>query len=98
MFTSQAFEGNRRGLVFDKPVIDSTLNGTPSKMASPKSFGHTGFTGAFVWADPKYNMVFVFLCNSTFPDRSRMLMKLDVRTKIHDEFYKAMENDGIVFD
>ncbi|MBQ5539317.1 MAG: YegS/Rv2252/BmrU family lipid kinase [Bacteroidales bacterium] len=98
MFTSQAFEGNRRGLVFDKPVIDSTLNGTPSKMASPKSFGHTGFTGAFVWADPKYNMVFVFLCNSTFPDRSRMLMKLDVRTKIHDEFYKAMENGGIVFD
>jgi YegS/Rv2252/BmrU family lipid kinase len=98
LFTSQAFEGNRRGLVFDKPVIDSTLNGTPSKMASPESFGHTGFTGTFVWADPKYNMVFVFLCNSTFPNRGKMLTKLDVRTKIHDRFYKAVIKNGIIFD
>lgn len=97
LFTSQAFEGNRRGLVFDKPVIDSTLNGTPSKMASQKSFGHTGFTGGFVWADPDNGLLFVFLTNSTFPKRGTMLSKLDVRTKIHDEMYNAVKTDDIIF-
>ncbi|MBP5681877.1 MAG: serine hydrolase [Bacteroidales bacterium] len=87
LFTSQAFEGNRRGLVFDKPVIDTTLNGTPSKQASHLSFGHTGFTGPFVWADPRNRLILVFLTNSTYPNRSMTITKLDLRTKIHDVFY-----------
>lgn len=88
LFTSQAFEGNRRGLVFDKPVIDTTLNGTPSKMASHLSFGHSGFTGPFVWADPKNNLIFIFLTNSVYPNRSMLIAKLDLRTKLHDVFYR----------
>ena len=88
LFTSQAFEGNRRGLVFDKPVIDTTLNGTPSKMASRASFGHTGFTGPFVWADPRNHLILIFLTNSIYPNRSMLITKLDLRTKIHDVFYK----------
>ncbi|MCR5454490.1 MAG: serine hydrolase [Bacteroidales bacterium] len=87
LFTSQQFENNRRGLVFDKPVIDTTLNGTPSKMASHDSFGHTGFTGPFVWADPQNKLILVFLCNSVYPNRSFTITKLDLRTKIHDVFY-----------
>ncbi len=87
IFTSQAFEGNRRGLVFDKPVIDTTLNGTPSRKASYESFGHTGFTGTFVWADPKNNLILIFLCNSVHPNRSFMITRLDLRTKLHDIFY-----------
>ena len=98
LFTSRAFEDNRRGLVFDKPVIDSTLNGTPSKMASEKSFGHSGFTGTFVWADPENGLLFVFLTNSTFPDRSPMISRLDVRTKIHDELYAAVKNNEILYE
>ncbi|MBO4771720.1 MAG: serine hydrolase [Bacteroidales bacterium] len=88
LFTSQAFEGNRRGLVFDKPVIDTTLNGTPSKMASRASFGHTGFTGPFVWADPHNHLILIFLTNSIYPNRTMLITKLDLRTKIHDVFYK----------
>ncbi len=88
LFTAQAFDGNRRGLVFDKPVIGISLNGTPSRMASRSSFGHTGFTGTFVWADPGNRLVFVFLCNRTYPDRGNMLSQLNVRTKIHDVFYR----------
>ena len=87
LFTSQQFENNRRGLVFDKPVIDTTLNGTPSKMASRASFGHTGFTGPFVWADPQNKLILVFLTNSIYPNRSMLITKLDLRTKIHDVFY-----------
>ena len=87
LFTSQQFENNRRGLVFDKPVIDTTLNGTPSKMASRASFGHTGFTGPFVWADPQNKLILVFLTNSIYPNRTMLITKLDLRTKIHDVFY-----------
>lgn len=87
LFTSQAFEGNRRGLVFDKPVIDTTLNGTPSKKASHSSFGHTGFTGPFVWADPSNKLILIFLTNSVYPRRNMMITRLDLRTKIHDVFY-----------
>lgn len=86
-FTTQAFPDNRRGLVFDKTPLDTAINGTPSKMASRLSFGHTGFTGSFTWADPENGLLIVFLCNSTFPCRSTLISKLDVRTKIHDQLY-----------
>jgi CubicO group peptidase (beta-lactamase class C family) len=72
---------------FDKPVIDTTLNGTPSKRASRASYGHTGFTGPFVWADPQNKLILVFLTNSIYPNRSMLITKLDLRTKIHDVFY-----------
>lgn len=86
-FTTQAYPDNRRGLVFDKTPLDTAINGTPSKMASRLSFGHTGFTGSFTWADPENGLLIVFLCNSTFPSRSTLISKLDVRTKIHDQLY-----------
>jgi len=88
LFTAQAFDGNRRGLVFDKPLLDTSLNGTPSKLASRRSFGHMGFTGTFVWADPDNGLIFVFLCNRTYPDRGNMLSRLNVRTQLHDIFYQ----------
>ncbi len=89
LFTSQAFDGNRRGLVFDKPLLDPTLNGTPSPRASKQSYGHTGFTGSLVWADPRNKLLLIFLCNSTFPCRSTMLSRLNVRTQLHDIFYNS---------
>lgn len=88
LFTAQAFPGNRRGLVFDKQLLDTSLNGTPSKQASYASFGHTGFTGTFVWADPENGLIFVFLCNRTFPNRGNALSALNVRTQLHDIFYR----------
>ena len=41
--------GNRRGLGWDKPVIDGTPTGPVCPEASPKSFGHTGFTGIILY-------------------------------------------------
>ncbi len=60
---------NRRGLGFDKPMLDNAElpldEAYPSPLASPKSFGHSGFTGTFVWADPENRLTFIFL-NITF--------------------------------
>lgn len=85
---------NRRGIGFDMPPIDSNYKyRTPGKSASNDSFGHTGFTGTFAWADPEQELVVVFLSNRVHPDSANsQLMKLNIRTKIHELFYKAIEN------
>jgi CubicO group peptidase (beta-lactamase class C family) len=83
---------NRRGLGFDKPPIEEHPRfRTPGESASPESFGHTGFTGTFAWADPANELVVVFLSNRVHPDASNpLLMRLNIRTNIHELFYKAV--------
>jgi len=83
---------NRRGLGFDKPLLDnanrSLDDAYPAPSASPESFGHSGFTGTFVWADPKYQLVFIFLSNRVHPSRThRNLYDLNIRTSLHEVFY-----------
>ncbi|MDO9039874.1 MAG: serine hydrolase, partial [Bacteroidota bacterium] len=62
---------NRRGLGFDKPNpgIQGIKNKFPAADASPESFGHTGFTGIFTWADPQNQLLFIFLSNRVYPSR-----------------------------
>jgi len=94
-FTSVQFpkNDNRRGLGFDKPPIDPLeKKRMPSKSASKSSFGHSGFTGTFAWADPENKLVFIFLSNRVHPDsKINMLSKLEIRTKLHDLFYQAVK-------
>lgn len=82
---------NRRGLGFDKPVLDKNEEGPTCRSASLKSFGHTGFTGTYAWADPENNLVYIFLSNRTWPDGSEnKLAKLNIRTKIQQVLYDAV--------
>jgi beta-glucosidase-like glycosyl hydrolase/CubicO group peptidase (beta-lactamase class C family) len=84
-------ENNRRGLAFDKPEPDPRKDGPCSKLASPESFGHSGFTGTFVWADPKYKLVYVFLSNRIHPDAgNKRIVEMSVRSKVQDFLYKAL--------
>ncbi|WP_372946531.1 serine hydrolase, partial [Muriicola sp.] len=58
-----------------------------------ESFGHSGFTGTFVWADPKYQLVYVFLSNRVYPTRThRNLYELNIRTALHQLFYDHILN------
>ena len=80
---------NRRGLGFDKPLIEYDAESSyVAKDASSSSFGHSGFTGTFVWADPKHDLVFVFLSNRVYPSRShRNLYRMNIRPSIHQLAY-----------
>lgn len=85
---------NRRGLGFDKPLIgNDTLSledAYPAPEASAASFGHAGFTGTFVWADPVKKLTFIFLSNRVYPSRShRNLYKFYIRPALQEVFYKA---------
>jgi len=60
--------------------------------ATPESFGHTGFTGTMVWADPVKGIIFVFLSNRVYPDADdNKLAKSGIRGKIHQVIYDAFK-------
>ena len=85
---------NRRGLGFDKPLLNNAELGLtdayPAPEASPRSFGHSGFTGTFVWADPENQLVFIFLSNRVYPTReNRNLYKMNIRGTLQQVFYKG---------
>lgn len=80
----------RRGVGFDKPQLKEV--GPTCGCVSMKSFGHTGFTGTYAWADPDEEIVYIFLSNRTFPDATnRKLISEDIRTKIQSAIYQAIE-------
>ncbi|MDP4240864.1 MAG: serine hydrolase, partial [Bacteroidota bacterium] len=92
-FTSYQSDISRRGLGFDKPEKDNATSNSPypSKSVSPLTFGHTGFTGTCVWADPKYDLLYIFLSNRVCPDGdNNMLGKLNVRSNIQEVIYNAL--------
>lgn len=98
-FTRVQFPGNdnRRGLGFDKPLLNNKevdpRRSYPCPGASPESFGHSGFTGTFIWADPTYNLIYVFLSNRVYPSREgNMLSRLNTRTNILQVFYDEIES------
>ncbi len=92
-FTGYGSPLSRRGLGFDKPEKDNDIRKEPypTMSASPFTFGHTGFTGIGAWADPKHNLIFIFLSNRVNPDGSNKLLRMNVRSNIHEAIYKALE-------
>ncbi|MFN8254776.1 MAG: glycoside hydrolase family 3 N-terminal domain-containing protein [Bacteroidales bacterium] len=90
LFTNMAYSKsrNRRALGFDRP--GTTKKSPVSSLASPLSFGHTGFTGTIAWVDPKEQFVYVFLSNRIYPDiENNRISSLHVRSRIHEVFYKS---------
>jgi beta-glucosidase-like glycosyl hydrolase/CubicO group peptidase (beta-lactamase class C family) len=95
-FTSVQFpkRGNRRGAGFDKPMLNPHLEGPSCKSASPLSFGHAGFTGTYVWADPAENLVYIFLSNRIYPSaENRKLSDMNIRTNIHQVVYDLLRKN-----
>lgn len=88
---------NRRGLGFDKPLVNNSelqqKDTYPTRGASPDSFGHSGYTGTFVWVDPKYEMCYLFFCNRVYPTRNNNLVSdLNIRTEILQAIYDSIIN------
>jgi len=86
---------NRRALGFDKPFLNnksSTNNGYPAKDVSSNSFGHSGYTGTFVWADPDNGVLYVFLSNRVYPTRENSkISDLNIRSAMLQEIYECIK-------
>jgi len=92
-FTAYHSDFSRRGLGFDKPEKDNATRKEPYPCAdaSPLTFGHTGFTGTCVWADPAKKIVLIFLSNRVNPQESSRLSSLSVRGNIMEDIYQALQ-------
>ncbi|MFB1004658.1 MAG: serine hydrolase, partial [Bacteroidia bacterium] len=89
-FTAKQARDSRRGIGWDKPEMNRKKGNPASDLASANCFGHTGFTGTMIWADPDYDLVYVFLSNRVYPTQdNRKLIRMGVRTNIMDVIYNS---------
>lgn len=96
LFTQRVPNETRRGLGFDLKELDPTnarRKKNMSPLASDSVFGHLGFTGTCVWADPENDLIYVFLSNRTYPSmHNSKLNKLDIRPRIQSAIYESMQD------
>ena len=53
-------------------------------------FGHTGFTGCVVWANPRTNVIYIFLSNSIHPRATnKKLRRYKIREKVFNTIINA---------
>lgn len=91
-FTSRPTGESRRGLGFDMAQLDPGKSVNVTKLASGRTFGHTGFTGTCVWADPECGVIFVFLSNRVHPSMdNNKLNDHQYRLRAHYQIYKSLE-------
>lgn len=87
LFNHRYFKNNRRGLGWDK------ISNQEETLASDQSFGHLGFSGTLVWADPEYDLIIIFLSNRIFPNaENNKLNELNIRDRIVSMVYKSILN------
>ena len=83
---------NRRAAGFDKPAFHGNP-GPTCDCISYASFGHSGFTGTYAWADPEAQIVYIFLSNRVYPDaNNKKLLQLNIRTDIQERIYQAIQS------
>ena len=87
-------EDNRRGVGFDKPQLED--DGPTCGCVSMNSFGHSGWTGTFAWADPDQEIIYVFLSNRSYPagesaGKSKLVNE-NIRSKIQEIIYNSINN------
>ncbi len=89
LFTRRAglVEGSDRALGWDTKSAEGSSAGS---LFSPKSFGHTGFTGTSMWIDPERDMFVILLTNRVHPTRENRLIRA-VRPAVADAAVRAVE-------
>jgi CubicO group peptidase (beta-lactamase class C family) len=84
--------GSSRALGWDTPSEGSSAG----RLLSPRSFGHTGFTGTSLWVDPSRDMFVLLLTNRVHPTRENALIG-EVRPAVADAVVRGLgagPNDG----
>ena len=89
-FTTRHPRSTRRALGFDMKELNGSRSANISHFASEDTYGHFGFTGTAVWVDPTYKLIYIFLCNRTYPKmQNNLLHTEEYRSKIQSAIYRA---------
>jgi CubicO group peptidase (beta-lactamase class C family) len=99
LFTARAgVPASSRALGWDTPADESGLrSSTPGEpgyssagsLFSPRSFGHTGFTGTSMWMDPERELYVILLTNRVHPTRDNDAIR-GVRAQVADAAVRAL--------
>jgi CubicO group peptidase (beta-lactamase class C family) len=96
LFTKRYSKSTRRGLGFDMKELDTKRTLNMSELASDETFGHLGFTGTSVFADPKHNIVYIFLSNRTYPRmQNNKLGRYEYRPRIQSVIYNSLLKENL---
>jgi beta-N-acetylhexosaminidase len=75
--------GSTRALGWDTPPDPPDSTASAGTRASPRAFGHTGFTGTSLWLDPERDLFIILLTNRVHPTRANRAI-LHVRPQVAD--------------
>jgi CubicO group peptidase (beta-lactamase class C family) len=82
---ADSLSANTRALGWNVPTPESSSG----RYFSPRSFGHTGFTGTSMWVDPDKQLFVVLLTNRVHPTRQNEKIQ-QVRPALHDSIIEAL--------
>jgi CubicO group peptidase (beta-lactamase class C family) len=85
LFTKRQSEKSTRALGWDTKSPKGSMAGN---LFSNSSFGHSGFTGTTLWADPERNLFVILLTNRVHPTRVNSKIAR-VRPAVHDAVVEA---------
>jgi len=85
-FIGKRTAGQERWLGWD---MRSPRGSSSGSHFSEASFGHTGFTGTCIWADPTRKLAVIFLTNRVYPTRANQKI-MHVRPAVNDAVMKAL--------
>jgi CubicO group peptidase (beta-lactamase class C family) len=88
LFTSKQNKQSTRALGWDTKTM--TGYSTAGTLMGEKTFGHTGFTGTSVWADPEKKIFVILLTNRVYPTRNNSKIQ-QVRPAVADAVIKALK-------
>ncbi len=89
-FIEKRAPGQERWLGWE---MKSPHGSSAGALFSGASFGHTGFTGCCIWADPSRNLAVIFLTNRVFPTRANQKIAR-VRPAVNDAVMRALGVTG----
>jgi beta-N-acetylhexosaminidase len=90
-FTTRPEGESRRGLGFDMIQLQKGKAVNVTGLASSRTFGHTGFTGTCVWADPECGIIYIFLSNRVYPSmENTKINDYQYRLRVHYHIYQSL--------
>ena len=90
-WTAAQDAGSSRALGWDTPAPHSSAG----RFFSPRSYGHTGFTGTSIWTDPERGVWVVLLTNRVYPTRKNN-MHVELRRDISDVVQQAVTDAPLI--
>jgi CubicO group peptidase (beta-lactamase class C family) len=84
-WTARQEPGSSRALGWDTPSPPSSAG----RHFSPRSFGHTGFTGTSIWVDPERGLFVILLTSRVNPTRANQL-HTPLRRAVADAVQRAV--------